>query len=41
MRNSYKTIGLWVILIVLFVLFYQIFSGPKDVVKPITYSSFQ
>ncbi len=41
MRNSYKTIGLWVILIILFVAFYQIFSGPKDVVKNITYSSFQ
>ncbi len=41
MRNSYKTIGLWVLLIVLFVAFYQIFSGAKDVVKSITYSSFQ
>ena len=41
MRNSYKTIGLWVILIILFVAFYQIFSGPKPVVKNITYSGFQ
>jgi cell division protease FtsH len=41
LRNSYKTIGLWVILIILFVAFYQIFSGPKDVVKNITYSTFQ
>ena len=36
MRSSYKTIGLWVILIVLFVCFYQIFESkgatePKDV----------
>ncbi len=41
MRNSYKTIGLWVILIILFVAFYQIFSGQKEVVKNITYSTFQ
>ena len=41
MRNSYKTIGLWVVLIVLFVAFYQIFSGPKEVVKNISYSTFQ
>ncbi len=41
MRNSYKTIGLWVILIILFVAFYQIFSGQKEVVKSITYSDFQ
>ncbi|MDP1824967.1 MAG: ATP-dependent zinc metalloprotease FtsH [Archangium sp.] len=41
MRNSYKTIGLWVILIILFVAFYQIFSGPKPVVKAVTYSDFQ
>jgi len=40
-RNSYKTIGLWVVLIVLFVAFYQIFSGPKEVVKNISYSTFQ
>jgi cell division protease FtsH len=40
-RNSYKTIGLWVILIILFVAFYQIFSSKTDVVKNITYSSFQ
>ncbi|MFZ5439247.1 MAG: ATP-dependent zinc metalloprotease FtsH [Myxococcota bacterium] len=41
MRNSYKTIGLWMILIVLFVAFYQIFSGPRETVKTITYSAFQ
>ena len=41
MRNSYKTIGLWVILIILFVAFYQIFSGPKVQVKAVTYSDFQ
>ena len=41
MRNSYKTIGLWVILIILFVAFYQIFSSKTDVVKNITYSAFQ
>ena len=41
MRNSYKTIDLWVILIILFVAFYQLFSGTKEVVKTITYSDFQ
>ena len=41
MRNSYKTIGLWVILIILFVAFYQLFSGQKEMVKNITYSDFQ
>ncbi len=41
MRNSYKTIGLWVILIILFVAFYQIFSGQKETVRNLTYSEFQ
>ncbi len=41
MRNSYKTIGLWLILIVLFIAFWQFFSTEKVVVKTITYSSFQ
>ncbi|MFT3708493.1 MAG: ATP-dependent zinc metalloprotease FtsH [Archangium sp.] len=41
MRNSYKTIGLWLILIVLFIAFWQFFSAEKVVVKTITYSSFQ
>jgi cell division protease FtsH len=40
-RSSYKTIGLWVILIILFVAFYQFFSGAKVDVQNITYSSFQ
>jgi cell division protease FtsH len=40
-RNSYKTIGLWLILIVLFIAFWQFFSTEKVVVKTITYSSFQ
>jgi len=39
-RNSYKTIGLWVILIILFVAFYQIFSGPKEVVQNLSYTEF-
>ncbi|MBL8915173.1 MAG: ATP-dependent zinc metalloprotease FtsH [Archangium sp.] len=41
MRNSYKTIGLWLILIVLFIAFWQFFSTDKVVVKTITYSNFQ
>ncbi|HZH03452.1 MAG TPA: ATP-dependent metallopeptidase FtsH/Yme1/Tma family protein, partial [Myxococcaceae bacterium] len=41
MRSSYKTIGLWVILIVLFVAFYNIFSqGAEDVQEP-TWTTFR
>ncbi|MEW6430402.1 MAG: ATP-dependent zinc metalloprotease FtsH [Myxococcota bacterium] len=41
MRSSYKTIGLWVILIILFVAFYQFFSGKQTEVNVLTYSAFQ
>ncbi|MDP1822552.1 MAG: AAA family ATPase [Archangium sp.] len=40
-RNSYKTIGLWVVLIVLFVAFYQIFSGPQEPSKTVTWQTVQ
>ncbi len=40
MRSSYKTIGLWVILIVLFVAFYNFFShGTEEVTEP-TFTAF-
>jgi len=39
-RSSYKTIGLWVILIVLFVAFYNFFShGTEEVTEPSLRSS--
>ena len=41
MRSSYKTIGLWVILIILFVAFYQFFSKGGEEVQDLTYSQFQ
>ena len=41
MRNSYRTIGLWVVLIVLFMAFYNIFSGPKEQVQNLTWQSVQ
>ena len=41
MRSSYKTIGLWVILIILFVAFYNFFSHTGDEVVPLTFTSFQ
>ena len=41
MRNSYKTIGLWVILIILFLAFYQFFSGKPTDVQVLTFSAFQ
>lgn len=41
MRKSYLTIGLWVILIILFVAFYQIFSGPAERVQTVPWSSVQ
>ena len=40
MRSTYKTIGLWVILIVLFVAFYQFFSQGGEQVKEPTFSEF-
>ncbi|MBL9037888.1 MAG: ATP-dependent zinc metalloprotease FtsH [Archangium sp.] len=41
MRSSYKTIGLWVILIILFVAFYQYFNHVTEDVKDLTFSEFQ
>ncbi len=41
MRSSYKTIGLWVILIILFVAFYQLFSNNREEVQALTFTSFQ
>ncbi|HYB41091.1 MAG TPA: ATP-dependent zinc metalloprotease FtsH [Candidatus Methylomirabilis sp.] len=38
MRNSYKTIGLWVILIALFVCFYNIFSRQTEEVQEPTFT---
>jgi cell division protease FtsH len=40
-RSSYKTIGLWVILIILFVAFYQIFSGNHEEVQSLSFTTFQ
>ncbi len=40
MRSSYKTIGLWAILILLFVAFYQFFSHTNDNVQQLEYSKF-
>lgn len=40
-RNSYRTIGLWVILICLFVAFYQIFSGPREPTITLTWQTVQ
>jgi cell division protease FtsH len=40
-RSSYKTIGLWVILIILFVAFYQLFSNNREEVQALTFTSFQ
>jgi cell division protease FtsH len=39
-RSSYKTIGLWIILIVLFVAFYNFFSQRGEEVQEPTFSSF-
>jgi cell division protease FtsH len=39
-RSSYKTIGLWVILIILFVAFYNFFSHTGDEVQTLSFSSF-
>ncbi|MBS1153540.1 MAG: hypothetical protein H6Q89_5238 [Myxococcaceae bacterium] len=41
MRSSYKTIGLWVILIILFVAFYNFFSHSGEEVQELTFTSFQ
>ena len=38
MRSTYKTIGLWVILIVLFVAFYNFFSQGNDQVQEPTFT---
>ncbi|MGZ3457720.1 MAG: ATP-dependent zinc metalloprotease FtsH [Archangium sp.] len=40
MRSTYKTIGLWVILIVLFVAFYNFFSTGNDQVQEPTFTQF-
>jgi len=40
-RSSYKTIGLWVILIILFVAFYNFFSHSGEEVQELTFTSFQ
>ncbi|PTL77250.1 ATP-dependent zinc metalloprotease FtsH [Vitiosangium sp. GDMCC 1.1324] len=40
MRSTYKTIGLWVILIVLFVAFYNFFSTGSDQVQEPTFTQF-
>jgi cell division protease FtsH len=39
-RSSYKTIALWVILIILFVTFYKYFSKPGEEVKVVSFTSF-
>jgi cell division protease FtsH len=39
-RSSYKTIGLWIILIVLFVAFYNFFSHGSDEVQEPTFTAF-
>ncbi|MDQ3265592.1 MAG: ATP-dependent zinc metalloprotease FtsH [Myxococcota bacterium] len=39
MRSSYKTIGLWVILIALFLAFYQYFANTTETVKPVSFTS--
>ena len=41
MRNGYKVVGLWVVLIVLFVAFHQIFSGPSESVRMLTWPAVQ
>ena len=41
MRSSYKTIGLWVILIILFMAFYTLFAGNHEEVQPLTFTAFE
>ncbi len=38
MRNGYRVLGLWVILIILFVAFYNVFTIPKDAVPTLAWS---
>ncbi len=40
-RSSYKTIGLWVILIILFVAFYNFFSHGQEEVQELSFTSLQ
>jgi cell division protease FtsH len=40
MRSNYKTIGLWAVLIVLFVAFYQFFSRTNEEVQQPTFTAF-
>jgi len=40
-RSSYKTIGLWVILIILFMAFYTLFAGNHEEVQPLTFTAFE
>ena len=41
MTNTYKTVGLWLILITLFVAFYNIFSEPQEVSQTLTWQAVQ
>ncbi len=41
MRNSYKTIGLWVILIMIFVAFFQYMNTGRDEPKVVSFTEFQ
>ncbi|MFO0600314.1 MAG: ATP-dependent zinc metalloprotease FtsH [Myxococcaceae bacterium] len=41
MRNSYKTIGLWLMLIVVFIAFWQYFTIERVTVKPLSFTDFQ
>ena len=41
MRSSYKTIGLWVALIVIFVFFFKYFGADHDEVQSLSFTTFQ
>ncbi len=41
MRSSYKTVALWAILIVLFVMVFRMFSGTHEEIQGITFTQFQ